>query len=190
MFAFGALGTGSGAAANALPPLTLAQLTRAQAGVRFTQLYRLQYLSAKSVAELLRRSFANIQVDVVTDVNSIAVVADAAQHKRIADALAQLDVPSGARAAQAAAITPLAAAPLPAAGAAAGESGVEVITLQAAVPGVNGVPSSTATDIAAAVMQALSPSLPRFAHHDLRRAIATAADREPQYDPDRARIDR
>ena len=151
------VGPGVSAAADVrvAAPVKVAQLTQAQTNVRFSQLYKLRYLSAKSVGDVLRRSFANIQVTVVTDVNGISIVANAAQHQRIAEALSQLDVPSGTHAAAAAPAMPETTA----AGSSAA-TGVDVVTLHAAVPGINGVQSSTATDIASAVMQALSPSLP------------------------------
>lgn len=159
------IGTGSVSAAadvRVAAPAAIAQLTPTQANVRFAQLYKLRFLSARSVGDVLRRSFANIQVTVVADVNSISIVANAAQHQRIAEALAQLDVPGGAHPAAASA---QAGAETTAANSTAA-TGVDVVTLHAAVPGVNGVQSSSATDIASAVMQALSPSLP-----DLRITI-------------------
>jgi len=142
----------------ALRPLTVAQFVAPQANVRFTELYRLHYLNAKSVADLLRRSFANIQVSIVPDVNGVTVIANAAQHARIADALAQLDVPAGAPPQATATAGPSASNRN--ATTASGPIGVDVVTLHAAVPGVNGAQSSSATDIAAAVTQALSASLP------------------------------
>ena len=142
-------------------PVTVAQFVPAPANARSTQLYKLRYLTAKAVADVLRHSFANVQVTVVSEVNGVTVNATAADHKRIADALAQLDVPTGAQAAPvppAAAVArpPLAASP----GSEPGGTAVDVVTLHAAVPGLNGVQSSSATDIAAAVLQALTPSLP------------------------------
>jgi Flp pilus assembly secretin CpaC len=147
---------GAGTAAPSSVPRTVAQFVAPQPTVRFMQLYRLRYLAAKSVAAVLRRSFANIKVDVVSDVNGVTVVATAADQERIAIALAQLDVPSG---------TPVASYPSPSGPAAqpatdAGPIGVDVVTLHAAIPGVNGTQSSSASDIASAVMQALGPSLP------------------------------
>jgi type II secretory pathway component GspD/PulD (secretin) len=138
------------------PPATIAQFTPPQANVRFSQLYRLRYLSAASVAGVLRRSFANVRVEVIADVNGITVVATAAEQQRIAEALAQLDVPPG---------TPIAAFPAPSPtnvplASASGATEVDVLTLHAAIPGINGAPSSSAADIASAVMQALAPSLP------------------------------
>ena len=147
---------------DASVPALVAQLTSVQANVRFAQLYKLRYLDAKSVAAVLRRSFAGIQVTIVADVNGLSIVANAAQHQRIADALNQLDLPGGAKPPVAAPVPVSAAAPPPGGGA----TGVDVVTLHAAIPGINGVQSSSASDIASAVMQALSPSLP-----DLRITI-------------------
>jgi len=94
--AFGAAGASNADTANV--PLTVAQFTNTQPNQRFAQLYKLRYLTAKSVADVLRRSFANVSVSVLTDVNGVMVTANAAQQQRIADALAQLDVPAGTRA--------------------------------------------------------------------------------------------
>jgi type II secretory pathway component GspD/PulD (secretin) len=142
----------------------VAQLTSTQAGVRFAQLYKLRYLDAKSVATVLRRSFANVQISVVNEVNGLSITASAAQHQRIADALAQLDLPNGIK--PAIGVVPPSSAVPPPLAASGGTTGVDVVTLHAAVPGINGVASSSASDIASAVMQALSPSLP-----DLRITI-------------------
>jgi hypothetical protein len=136
-------------------PESVAQFTASQPNVRFMTLYKLRYLSAKSVASVLRRSFAGVAVDVVPEANAVTVVADAAEQRRIADALAQLDVP------RAASRDPAPAGPAtPPAEATGATTGVDVVTLHAAVPGVNGAPSTSANDIASAVMQALGPQLP------------------------------
>lgn len=162
LMTFGAALRGGAVPADATPrPLTLAQFVRPQANVRFAQLYKLRFLTAKSVADVLRRSFANIKVSVVADVNAVMVTATGAQQERIADALAQLDVHSGATGTP----NPPAAVAANGGGTAAppssdGPTGVDVVTLHAAVPGINGAPSSSASDIATAVMQALSPSMP------------------------------
>jgi type II secretory pathway component GspD/PulD (secretin) len=126
-----------------------------QASVRFMQLYRLRYLGARSVADMLRRSFANVRVELVPEVNGITVVANAAEQQRIANALAQLDVPASTPAAQAAA--PAASS---APNAVPGPTSVDVVTLHAAIPGIGGTQSTSAADIASVVMQALSASLP------------------------------
>jgi type II secretory pathway component GspD/PulD (secretin) len=62
---------------------------------RYTQVYRIRSLDAASVGDLLRRSFAEIDVTLDPSVNAIAVTATAAQQQRIADALAQLDPAPG-----------------------------------------------------------------------------------------------
>ena len=127
-----------------------------QASARFLQLYRLHYLSAKSVADVLRHSFANVRVEYVPEVNGVTVVANASDQQRIASALAQLDVPAGAPVAQ----FPEPAATSAASAPPAGATSVDVVTLHAAIPGIGGTPSTTAAYIASVVMQALSASLP------------------------------
>jgi type II secretory pathway component GspD/PulD (secretin) len=122
-----------------------------QSGVRYTQIYRLRYVDAGSVAALLTRSFRDAQVVVDASLNAISVAGTPAQHQRIADAIAQLDT-SGI------AVAPAAGPPVQQAGAAdtvAGSANIEVISLKAAAPGLNGAPSSSATDMATTVTQAL-----------------------------------
>ncbi len=126
----------------------IAQLDVPPMNAQYTQLYRLKYVDAGSVARLLARSFPNLPIQVDTDLNAITVLAaDTLQH-RIADAIAQLDTPPGGS-----------AGPGGAAGGGGG-GGVEVITLNAAIPGLNGAPSSTATDLATTVTQALQQQAP------------------------------
>ncbi len=145
------------AATAVLPPpasaaTSVAQAASAPSGVRFTELYRLRFLAAASVADIVRRSFAGVVVTVIAEINGITVVANAADQRRIADAIAQLDVPGRA--------TPAPAAPAETPPPVTGPTVVDVITLHAAIPGTNGTPSTSAADIAAVVMQALGPSLP------------------------------
>ena len=133
----------------------VALIDQPQAGVRFTQVYRLRFVDARSVGDLIARSFRDAQVTTDAPLNALSVVATAAQHQRIADALAQLDstAASGAPAA--------AGPPVQQPGSvdvAAG--GIEVISLKAAAPGLNGAPSSSATDIATTVTQALQGQAP------------------------------
>ncbi len=78
------------------------------------------------------------------------MLATPSEQQRIADALAQLDT-SGAGGA------PPVQQPGTAEG---GAGGVEVISLRAAAPGLNGAPSSSATDIATTVTQALQGQAP------------------------------
>ncbi len=129
----------------------IALIDQPQAGVRYTQIYRLRYVDAGSVAALVARSFRDAQVTTDASLNALSVAATPAQHQRIADAIAQLDT-SGI------ALAPAAGPPVQQAGsteAVAGSTGIEVISLKAAAPGLNGAPSSSATDMATTVTQAL-----------------------------------
>lgn len=154
-----ALLAGSGGVARAAAMPAVAQMVPSSPSVTFAQLYKLRYLSAASVAPLLRKSFANIKVSVVGDVNGIEVTANAADQQRIAQALAQLDVPQGGAPSAAPAATAAPARVTPIA-APAGATAVDVVTLHAAVPGLNGAPSTTAADIASVVTQTLGTTLP------------------------------
>jgi type II secretory pathway component GspD/PulD (secretin) len=134
------------------------------AGVRYTQVYRVRFLDAASVGDLLKRSFPGASVEVDAPLNALTVGAAAAQHRRIADALAQLD--AGAAAPQNG--PPLAQ---PGGSAALGPSGqLEVYTLRAALPGPNGAPSTNAADIAQTVGSALGQLAP-----DLHITVAANA---------------
>jgi type II secretory pathway component GspD/PulD (secretin) len=128
-----------------------------QAGVRFTQVYRLRFVDARSVGDLIARSFRDAQVTTDAPLNALSVVATAAQHQRIADALAQLDATSASAVPAGAGAGPPVQQPgsvdVPA-------GGIEVISLKAAAPGLNGAPSSSATDIATTVTQALQGQAP------------------------------
>ena len=130
----------------------IAELDQPQPGIQYTEVYRLHYVDATSVADLLRRSFRNIDIEVDKDLNAITVFATTPIQQRIADAIAQLDAPpAGAPGAQGGA------------GAQSGGGGstdTEVLTLKAAVPGQNGAPSTSATDIATTVTTALGNSAP------------------------------
>jgi hypothetical protein len=59
--------------------------------VQYTQVYRLRYVDATSVAQLLQRSFRDIVIEVDKDLNAITVYATAPVQQRIADAIDQLD---------------------------------------------------------------------------------------------------
>jgi type II secretory pathway component GspD/PulD (secretin) len=109
------------------------------------QVYRLKYIDANSVAELFQRSFPNLPLAADSDLNSIAITSNLTVQRRIADAVSQLDVaPAGAAGGGE--------------GGGAAASGIEVVELKAAVPGLQVGPSTTATDIASAVTQALQRS--------------------------------
>jgi type II secretory pathway component GspD/PulD (secretin) len=122
------------------------QLDQPQVGMRFTEVYRLSSVDARSVAGLLSRSFIGLDLEVDHDLNALTVLADAKTQQRISDAIAQLDVS-------------------PQSNGGAGSSGsggfdTEVLNLHAAVPGANGGPSTSATDIATTVLQAIGQSNP------------------------------
>jgi general secretion pathway protein D len=122
----------------------IAQLDVPQMGTQYTEVYRLKYIDASSVADLFRRSFPNLTLAVDSDLNAITVTSNLTVQRRIADAVSQLDLPPP--------------------GSPGGEnggpasSGIEVVELRAAIPGLQGGPSTTATDIASTVTQALQGS--------------------------------
>jgi type II secretory pathway component GspD/PulD (secretin) len=122
----------------------IAQLDLPSFGERYTQVYRIRTLDAASVAELLRRSFRELEVTVDGSLNAIAVTATAAQHQRIADAIAQLDPAPGA--------------PQNAMGGAGagGTSTTDVITLKSFVPGQ----SQGGVDAVNSITQALQAVAP------------------------------
>ncbi len=122
----------------------IGELDVPQMGTQYTQVYRLKYVDAGSVAELFQRSFTNLPLAVDADLNAITVTSNLTTQRRIADAISQLDVPPpGASGGE---------------GSGPAASGVQVVELKAAVPGLQGGPSTTATDIANTVTQALQGS--------------------------------
>lgn len=122
----------------------IAQLDVPQMGAQYTQVYRLKYIDAESVADLFRRSFPNLPLAVDSDLNAITVTSNLTVQRRIADAVSQLDVPPpGAPGGE---------------GSGPAASGIEVVELKAAIPGLQGGSSTTATDIATTVTQALQGS--------------------------------
>jgi type II secretory pathway component GspD/PulD (secretin) len=122
----------------------IAQLDVPQMGTQYTEVYRLKYIDANSVADLFRRSFPNLTLAVDSDLNAITVTSNLTVQRRIADAVSQLDLPPPG--------SPGGENGGPAA------SGIEVVELRAAIPGLQGGPSTTATDIASTVTQALQGS--------------------------------
>jgi type II secretory pathway component GspD/PulD (secretin) len=135
----------------------IALIDQPSVGARFTQVYRLRAVDAKSVGDLISKSFRNAIVTIDTDLNALSVTATASEQQRIADAIAQLDVAPGGPGASAGVQQPGSAVNT---GFAPGGNGVEVITLKAAIPGANQAASTSATDLATAVTQALLPSAP------------------------------
>lgn len=116
----------------------------------YTTVYRIRTLDAKSVADLLQRSFPDAKITVDDDINSLSVFATAAEQHRIADGIAQLDAqPSTGGGA---------AAPGNAGAGAVGS--VQVYNLKYALPAAGGATSTSATDLAAMVTQTLSSQAP------------------------------
>ncbi len=132
----------------------VALIDQPQAGVRYTQIYRLRFVDARSAGDLIARSFRDAQVTVDAALNALSVLATSTEHQRIADALAQLDSTNTAVGG------PPVQQPGSADALAGGAAGIEVIALKAAAPGLNGAPSSSATDIATTVTQALQGTAP------------------------------
>ncbi|MDQ2664316.1 MAG: hypothetical protein M3Y18_09870, partial [Candidatus Eremiobacteraeota bacterium] len=129
---------------------TLAQqIDQPAFGSKYTQVYRLHNVDATSVGDLIQRSYPNAHVTVDKELNALSVFATAAQHLRIAEGVNQLDA-SSAPAQNGA----------PGGGPAYGDSNVDVIDLDSAMPGQNGSNSTTATEIATAVTQLLGQMAP------------------------------
>ncbi|MEA2688171.1 MAG: ral secretion pathway protein [Candidatus Eremiobacteraeota bacterium] len=103
----------------------VAQVDLPSFGERYTQVYRIRTLDASSVADLLRRSFRDLDVTVDASLNAIAVTATAAQQQRIADAVTQLDAPAAAQGGGLVA----------AQGAGGGGGSTDVVTLKSYIPG-------------------------------------------------------
>ena len=125
------------------------QLDQPAAGVRFTSLYRIHYYDAASIGDFLGRSFRGIAVNVDKGLNAITVFGTASEQQRVAQALALVDTQNASG-----------QLPVEQPGGATGPIGgpngsFEVYTLKAAVPGLAGAPSSSASDIAQSVTQAL-----------------------------------
>ena len=115
---------------------------------RYAQAYRFRYIDAASAQNLLQRTFPGVSVIVDKDLNAVTVTATAAQQSRIADGISRLDTPAGG------------AVDDPQITQGAGGSAIAVVKLHAAIPGLNGTPSTTPSDIAGTVMQALGSSAP------------------------------
>ncbi len=128
----------------------IAQLDAPAFGARYTQVYRLHNVDAQSVADLITRSYPNVHVTVDAAINALAVQGTAAEQQRIGDAIAQLD----------GATTNGQPAQPGAGGAAYGDGNVAVVDLDAAIPGQQGAPSTSAQDVATALTQALGQLAP------------------------------
>lgn len=134
----------------------IALIDEPTATTRFTQVYRLHAVDAASVGDLLSRSFRDAAITIDSDLNVLTVTSTAAEQERIADAVAQLDVSPGSGSG-AGVQQPGDAVNT---GSVTGGNGVEVITLKAAIPGQNLAASTSATDVATAVTQALAQIAP------------------------------
>ena len=133
--------------------ILIAQLDTPPYGARYVQIYRIKNVDAKSVAELIRRSFPDAAVTVDASLNALSVSATAADQQRISDGIARLDGTGGS-------------------GNSTGEPGNlgtsagagpiahEIIQLQSIVPSQGYGSSTTPQDIAQAVQQALQSSAP------------------------------
>lgn len=119
-------------------------------GMRYVQIYRLRNVDASSVAEMIQRSFPSVTVTVDTALNAISVTAAAGDHQRIAAGIAQLDGAGGTTSGSNG----------EGGGGGSVASGHEVVQLRSIVPGVQGGSSTSATDIAQAVVGALQGSNP------------------------------
>jgi type II secretory pathway component GspD/PulD (secretin) len=120
-------------------------------GTRYVQIYRLKNVDAKSVAELIQRSFPSVSITVDASLNALSVTASAADQQRIADGVARLDGTAGGSASTGEpgnTITTL------------GPQAHEVIQLQSIVPNSGYGNSTSPQDIASAVQQALSVANP------------------------------
>jgi type II secretory pathway component GspD/PulD (secretin) len=135
-------------------------LDQPQVGSRFTQVYRLRFVDAKSVGNLIGRSFGDVSVTVDEDLNAISVSATASEQQRIADSIAQLDVQPGSVTYGANGLPGAQLGTAVAAGTGPGGTNTEVYTLRAALPAQTTGASTSATDIATAVTQSLQQTAP------------------------------
>ena len=128
---------------------------------RYTQVYRIRYVDAQSVADLIGRSFADVQVTVDKDLNALSVSATATEQQRVSDAITQLDTSSAGQIEQPSNGPPV-QVPGSTSNTSTGPGGatMQVITLRSGIPGASGGASTTATDIATAVTQFLQPTAP------------------------------
>ena len=113
--------------------------------IRYSVLFHPRYYNVTSIVALLRRTFKQADFAIQENANAFTVTADAADQRRIRDAVAQIDIDATGGANTAAG---------PGFQGASG-SNIEIYTLHAALPGVNGSPSNSAAELAAIVQQAL-----------------------------------
>jgi type II secretory pathway component GspD/PulD (secretin) len=129
----------------------IAQLDLPPFGMRYVQIYRIHNVDAKSVADLIQRSFPGVSVTVDASLNALSVTANAAEQQRIADGIAAIDG-TGANAQN----------PGAQGGGGGAPSSHEVIQLKSIIPGGTGqgLASTTPQDIGAAVQAALQGPFP------------------------------
>jgi type II secretory pathway component GspD/PulD (secretin) len=131
----------------------IAELDVPPFGARYTQIYRLKNVDARSVANLIKRAFPQTDVSVDASLNALSVTATAVDQQRIAEGVAQLDGTA------------------PSANGRGGEEGGgpasapasnhEIVQLRSIVPGTQGTGTSS-QDIATAVQSALSQAHPEL----------------------------
>ncbi len=128
----------------------IAELDVPPFGTRYTQIYRLKNVDAKSVADLIKRAFPQTDVSVDASLNAISVTAPAVDQQRIAEGVAQLDgtAPAGNPGGFVEGAVP---GGVP--------SNHEVVQLRSIVPGTQGTGTSS-QDIATAVQAALAQAHP------------------------------
>jgi type II secretory pathway component GspD/PulD (secretin) len=131
----------------------IAQLDVPPFGSRYTQIYRLKNVDAKSVADLIKRAFPQTDVSVDASLNALSVTASAVDQQRIAEGVAQLDGTAAPGATNRGGDEggPIGAAP----------SNHEIVQLRSIVPGTQGTGTSS-QDIATAVQTALAQAHPEL----------------------------
>ncbi|HLI94661.1 MAG TPA: hypothetical protein VKT72_01085 [Candidatus Baltobacteraceae bacterium] len=119
---------------------------------RYTSVYRIRTLDAQSIGDLIQRSFPDAKVTVDEDINSISVLATSSEQERISDAIARLDAQNGP--------AENGAGPGSTVAPADGPGSVQIYTMKAALPSTSGGTSTSATDLATLVTQALQQQAP------------------------------
>ena len=122
-------------------------------GARYTQIYRLKNVDAKSVADLIKRAFPQTDVSVDASLNALSVTASAVDQQRIAEGVAQLDGTATSGANNRGGEEGIAPGTAP--------SNHEIVQLRSIVPGTQGTGTSS-QDIATAVQAALAQSHPEL----------------------------
>jgi type II secretory pathway component GspD/PulD (secretin) len=115
-------------------------------GAKVSMVYRLHAVDAQSVADLLRRSFHNIDCYVNTDLNALSITASIAEQNRMSEAITQLD-------------SSLASSQNEGSSAVTGNSGFEVVSLRSAIPVVGGSAGGS-NDMTQSIIAVLQQALP------------------------------